>query len=128
METWRQSVDAFVRRDRSAFLALCDPDYEVVPQRDWPEPGAIRGREAAWDFYAQVADTFEPFDASDAEVIDAVADKIVVHRGAELRGRESGADVGLDHWLVVTFRAGKPCRDEWFTDRAEALEAAGLRE
>jgi hypothetical protein len=34
----------------------------------------------------------------------------------------------VDHWLVVTFRDGKPCRDEWFTDRAEALEAAGLSE
>ena len=34
----------------------------------------------------------------------------------------------LDYWVVVTFREGKILRDHWFLDRAEALEAAGLRE
>jgi hypothetical protein len=34
----------------------------------------------------------------------------------------------VEFWLVTTFRDGKLLRDEWFTDRAEALEAAGLRE
>jgi ketosteroid isomerase-like protein len=127
VEVWRQLVDALVRGDRSAFLALSDPDYEVVPFRDWPE-GAVRGREAAWDFYAKATEAFEPFDADDAEVIDAEADKVVVHRGREVRGKASGADVEFDAWLVVTFRDGKLCRDEWFTDHSEALEAAGLSE
>jgi ketosteroid isomerase-like protein len=120
-------VDALFRRDRSAFLALCDPDYEVVPFRDWPE-GAVRGREAAWDFYARVIEAFEPIDADDAEVIHAEGDKVVVHRGRGVRGRASGADVEFGAWLVVTFRDGTQCRDEWFTDRSEALEAAGLSE
>ena len=110
------------------FLALCDPDYEVVPFRHWPEAGVIRGREAAWDFYANVGESFEPFDSGDAELMDAGADKVVVHRGRELRGRASGADVEFDAWVVVTFRDGILCRDEWFTDRAEAFEAAGLEE
>jgi ketosteroid isomerase-like protein len=128
VEAWRQLVDALARGDRSAFLALCDADYEVVPVRDWPEAGAIRGCEAAWDFYTRVAEAFEPFEADDAEVIHAEGDKVVVHRGREVRGRASGADVELDYWLVVTFRDGTQCRDEWFTDRSEALEAAGLSE
>src|SRR6185295_18298232 len=59
VEAWRQVVDAAFRGDRSAFMALCEPDYEVVPPLDWPE-GAIRGREAAWDFYARIAEAFEP--------------------------------------------------------------------
>jgi hypothetical protein len=29
---------------------------------------------------------------------------------------------------VITFREGRIARDQWFADRAEALEAAGLRE
>jgi hypothetical protein len=28
----------------------------------------------------------------------------------------------------MSFREGKMLRDQWFADRAEALEAAGLRE
>ena len=128
VEAWRQAMDAFDRGDRSAFLALCDPDYEVVPFRDWPEAGVIRGREAAWDFYANVGESFQPFDSGDAELMDAGADKVVVHRGRELRGRASGADVEFHAWVVVTFRDGTLCRGEWFTDRSEALQAAGLSE
>jgi ketosteroid isomerase-like protein len=128
VESLRQALDAFDRGDRAAYLTLCDQDYEVVPIRDWPEAGAIRGREAAWDFYVKVAEAFEPFDSGDAELIDAGVDKVVVRRGGEVRGRASGADVELNYWIVVTFRQGKVLRDQWFADRAEAFEAAGLSE
>jgi ketosteroid isomerase-like protein len=128
VENLRQALAAFDRGDRAAYLALCDQDYEVVPVGDWPEAGATHGREAAWDFYVNVAEAFEPFDSGDAEFIDAGADKVVVRRGGDVRGRASGADVGLNYWIVVTFCEGKVLRDQWFTDRAEALEAAGLRE
>lgn len=46
----------------------------------------------------------------------------------EARGRTSGAGVEVNYWIVITFRRRKIIRDQWFTDRAEALEAAGLRE
>jgi ketosteroid isomerase-like protein len=45
-----------------------------------------------------------------------------------MRGRTSGAGVQLDYWVVVTFREGKILCDQWFADRAEALEAVGLRD
>ena len=45
-----------------------------------------------------------------------------------MRGRASGAQVEFNYWVVVTFRDGKILRDHWFTDRADALEAAGLSE
>jgi ketosteroid isomerase-like protein len=124
----RQNLDAFDRGDRAAWLARRDPDCEVIPAGDWPEAGAVRGREAVWAFYANVTESFEPFDSSDAEVLDAGADRLVLHRATGVRGRASGASVGLDYWVVVTIRDGKICRDEWFADRGEALEAAGLRE
>ena len=128
VETLRQSMDAFDRRDRSAWLALCHPDHEVVPVSDWPETGAIRGSEAVWDFYANIVESFDPFDSGDRELMDAGADKVVAHRATGLHGRASGAGVEFDYWVVVTIHDGKICRDEWFADRTEALEAAGLRE
>jgi ketosteroid isomerase-like protein len=128
VETLRQSMNAFDRGDRPAWLALCDPDHEVVPVSDWPEAGAVRGREAVWDFYANVGTSFDPFDSGDAELMDAGGDKVVVHRGTELRGRASGVGVEFDYWIVVTIRDGKICRDQWFSDREEAHKAAGLRE
>ena len=46
----------------------------------------------------------------------------------QTRGRASGADLVFSYWLVTTYRNGKIIRAEWFADRAEALEAAGLSE
>jgi ketosteroid isomerase-like protein len=47
-EAVRQSLEAFDRRDRAAWLATRDDrDFEVVTDRYWPEADAVRGREAA---------------------------------------------------------------------------------
>jgi ketosteroid isomerase-like protein len=43
-------------------------------------------------------------------------------------GAEAGQIVEVDYWIVATLREGRIVRDEWFTDREEALEAAGLSE
>ena len=120
----RQNLDAFDRRDRAAFLAIRDPACEVLPDADWPEAGVISGREAVWDFYVSVAETFG-MDSADAEIIDAGGDKVLVHRSARVRGRASGANVVFGYSTVTTFREGKIVRDQWFADRADALEAAG---
>jgi ketosteroid isomerase-like protein len=45
-----------------------------------------------------------------------------------MRGTASGAAVAWSYWHVVSFRQGKALRSEWFADRTEALEAAGLSE
>ena len=129
MDTVRQSLVAFDRRDRAAWLALRDEDYEVVAAAVWPDAGVVRGREAAWKFYADAADTFEPRAfAATVDVVDAGADKVLVHQHHRLRGRASGAEVDFDFWVVATFRDGKIVRDEWFTTRADALKAVGLEE
>jgi ketosteroid isomerase-like protein len=60
--------------------------------------------------------------------MDAGNDKLVQQVRAEMEGKASGASVVLSYWLVSTFRNGKVLRVEWFVDRAEALEAAGMRE
>jgi ketosteroid isomerase-like protein len=43
-------------------------------------------------------------------------------------GKTSGAGVAWSYWVVFTFRDGKVLSSEWFSDRREALEAAGLAE
>jgi ketosteroid isomerase-like protein len=126
VEALRRTVDAFNRGDRTTWLAFRDPDCEMVPTGDWPDARAIRGREAVWDFYLDIAQTLS-FASAYVELVDA-GDKVLGHQRHEARGRTSGADVEVDVWLVTTFREGKIVRDEWFTDRADALEAAGLSE
>jgi ketosteroid isomerase-like protein len=127
VELVRRAFQALDRRDRSAWLALSDEDLEVVFTRDWPEPG-VRGPEAAFDWYVQFFDTLQPFRTDDAEFIDAGADKVLLQYRMDLRGKASGAEVEWRRWCVVTMRKGRGLRAEWFSDRAEALEAAGLSE
>ncbi len=128
VEGLRQALDAFNRRDRAAWLALCDPELENVPPRDWPESDPIRGREAVWDFFVEAQDAWEESPFEYVELIEAGNDKVVADMRREARGKASGASVAWSYWQVFTFRDGKALRFEWFADRAEALEAAGLRE
>src|SRR5262245_35686535 len=125
VEVARRAVEALRRRDRTAFLAVYDQDFEVVPVRDWPEPG-VRGAEAAWDFYMDAWDAFKQFPVDDVEVVDAGADKVLLHYRLDLSGRGSGAGVEFEYWNVATIRQGKVLRTEWFADRGDALEAARL--
>ena len=55
-------------------------------------------------------------------------DKVVANQRREMRGNMSGAGVAWSYWVVFTFRDGKVLCSKWFSDRREALEAAGLSE
>ena len=62
------------------------------------------------------------------EVIDAADDTLVADEQAQMHGKASGADVAWSYWHVIRYRDAGWSRSEWFTDRAEALEAAELSE
>jgi ketosteroid isomerase-like protein len=125
VELVRRGAEALMRRDRTAWLAVNDADFEVVPHPDWPESG-VRGAEAAWDYYLEIFDTFEPFPIDNAEVRDAGGDKVLMHYRVELSGAGSGAEVEFENWAVFTIRRGKVLRAEWFADRAAAIKTAGI--
>jgi ketosteroid isomerase-like protein len=127
VEIWRRSQEAFTRRDRTTWLALFDEDVELVPDRNWPEPG-VRGADAVWDYYMRIIDAFDQFPTDKGEAVDAGSDKVLVHERHDLSGKGSSAEVEFDYWAVLTIRQGKIRRVEWFVNRAEALEAAGLSE
>jgi ketosteroid isomerase-like protein len=128
VEKLHQGLDAFNRRDRAAWQALCDPEYETVPSGDWPEMQPIRGREAAWDFYVEADEPWEGSPYEYIEAIDAGNDKVMAQLRREMRGKASGVGVVYSYWVVASFRDGKVLRMQWFAERAEALEAVGLSE
>jgi ketosteroid isomerase-like protein len=126
VERMHRGFDAFTRRDKVAWLELCDPDIVLAPIGDWPETDPIRGREAAWDFLV-AAD--EPWERGPYEVVEVVDgdDKVVARQRRDLRGKSSGVEVEYDYWVVLTFRDGMTLRVEWFDDRSQALKAARIR-
>ena len=128
VESIRQQNDAFNRRDKAAWLDTLDPDAVMVPSREWPETAPIRGADAIWDFYVQVDATWEENLFEVGELIEAPGGAIIVQVMRSASGKTSGAPVRFDYWALTTVRRGKQARIDWFSDRAEAIEAAGLPE
>jgi ketosteroid isomerase-like protein len=128
LEVTRKAIEAINRRDRDAWLALQDPEVELVPASDWPEGGTIRGRDAVWDFVVAVDETWEPSPFELSELTDAGADKVVSRLRRKARGKSSGADTVFDLWFVSTLRNGTVLRTQFFRARGEALQAGGLKE
>jgi ketosteroid isomerase-like protein len=126
VEIVRRAFDAFSRGDKTAWFELCDPQIEAIPIGDWPE-AEIRGSEAVWDFLVAADEPWEPGAYDLTEIVDN--DNYVAARmRRDLRGKSSGVEVKYDYWIVFSFHHGRGTRVEWFADRAEALEAAGLSE
>jgi ketosteroid isomerase-like protein len=108
-------------------LELFHPDAEFDASRVMPDVGVVRGPErflAAFDDYIS---SFEDFSITVDELLDA-GDRVVavVRDGGHLKGSDSPISNRYIH--VWTFRDGKVAAWDVFTDRAEALEAVGLRE
>jgi hypothetical protein len=72
-------------------------------------------------------ESFEELTVEATEIIDA-GDKVVVAMLQRGRPRESQTVVEGRWWQAVTLRGGEVARIESFPERAQALEAAGLRE
>jgi ketosteroid isomerase-like protein len=124
VELVRFGYEAYDRGDVDAALETFDPEVEW---KQVEQPTALRGREGvrqAWDEWS------EPFQddlhASVEELIDAGETVIAVvrHRGT---GKQSGVRLDLCTYLVYTVRNGKIARMIEYTERADALEAAGVR-
>jgi ketosteroid isomerase-like protein len=128
VEIMRKAMEAFDWGDRDAWLLLHDPEFEFRADPEWPESGAVRGREAAWDFGVKLTDAWEPDPFEIVEVIDAGGDRLVARFRRRVQGKASGIANVLDYWAVSTFRRGRVLSQHWFANRAEALEAAGLSE
>jgi hypothetical protein len=128
VETLRQAVDAVNRRDKGLWRAACDPEIENIPPRDWPESEPTRGPDAIWDFYVEAMDSWGTGIYGYSEITEVSRDVLVAHIRGELRGKVSDAPVTWSFWQVVKMRNGTAMRIEWFTDRSEAVEAAGLAE
>jgi ketosteroid isomerase-like protein len=94
VETTQRSLRALDRRDRDAWLAERSQGCEVIPTADWPET-EIRGRDAAWDFYVEVLDTFQQSSVSeDAEVVYAGPDSVLIHCKATFAAGKAGPRSG----------------------------------
>jgi ketosteroid isomerase-like protein len=124
----RRAYEAYERGDLDAAVADISPDCEYVAAGTVPgRTGTYRGPDGYRKFVAWLQEEFSDSHARVDALIDA-GDSVVV--GATLRGqgRQSGIPVTFTFWQVWRCANGKFVRGQGFTNKAEALEAAGLLE
>ena len=123
LDTVRRAYDAFAGGDMAVLQELLSADIEWRTTPDVPFLGNYRGID---QFLAALNEWTEPFDEMTTtveEIIDAGDCAIVRHR-MRGRGTDSGVEVDLVLWQVVTVANGQLTRMHDFQTREEAVAAA----
>jgi ketosteroid isomerase-like protein len=129
IETISELLKAYERGGTEAALKLVAPDFELTMPSIYPGPNRVlHGAEAARQALEEWIDSFEDFRVETEELLDAGDKVIAVVRES---GRMRGSTTRIDAPFTAVFafdEQGRVARLDWFTNRAEALEAVGLRE
>jgi ketosteroid isomerase-like protein len=127
VEIMRTAYDAIARRDRETLDAILRerlaPDFEFEAALTG---ATYKGVDGFWELLDDIEDTvgYRP------EVQDAVdlGDHVLVVLRMSGRGSRSGVSVAQEGAALVTFKGSTLVSGKSFASKAEALEAAGLRE
>ncbi len=132
MEIARRICAAAWRRpepDYDTINALGHPDHEMFTVQSLVEGGGYRGAQGFREWLVSWNEMFGEEWESSVEQARAVDDeRVLVDGWMRARGLRGGVPVEQRFWVVMTVRGGKATRSEVYTDREQALEAAGLSE
>ena len=109
--------------DRDEAEAIFGPNFVMNPTEEGPSYGV----DAIRDNFERWASAWEDLQVTAEEFLDA-GDRVLVTAYFRGRGRGSGIDIDTRFYEVYALRDGRVVRVDEFTKRADALEAAGLRE
>ena len=127
IEIVQRHVEAWNRRDLKAWLDMFHSGAEI----DWsrsraPHKGVYRGRREHEAFWGVFWSTFEDVQLENYDWAET-GFEVVYSQTAHMRGRQ-GIEVTARSTQVFTLENGQITCLRMFQERAEALEAAGLRE
>src|SRR3954447_22518007 len=123
VEIVRTAIEAWGAGDMDSFCASLDPDMIWNPV----EAVTSQGHEGLRATLARWRDGWDEYEQTAEEFLD-VGHRVVATVHFQGRGHGSGVEIDQRFYEVYTVRDGKVVRMDEYTTRAEALEAAGLRE
>jgi ketosteroid isomerase-like protein len=128
VEIARRLHPAFNRRDVDEVLSVLDPDVEWIPIMAALEGRVYRGHEGVVRWMEELETDWEIFETRPEEFRD-LGDRVLILGCWRARGRASGVELASEpaSWLLE-LKDGKVVRLQTFTDRSEALAAAGVKE
>ena len=127
LEVVRAAFDAWNRGDLNAWFTYWDERAEFYPLRAQLEGRVYSGHEGLRRFVADVSEEWKTIRFEVDEVRQA-GEEIVGAGRFRARGRASGIDLDFPLGLLGVVRDGKIVYARFFSDPADAMEAAGLRE
>ena len=126
VEIVRRVYETYVSGDFEATFTLIDPEVETdVSIR--PEGKVYLGHEGLAEALRTWTGTWEAWRIEVEEILDA-GDQVVAFEKQSGRGKGSGVRFSQETASVFTLCEDTVVRIKWFSNRGEALEAAGLRE
>ena len=126
VEIVRRSVEAYASGDIEAALAPYDPDVVFDPSSSRPEGGVYHGPQGVLEGVQVWIGNWAEYHFEVEEITDA-GDRVLMTIREFGRSARSGIEVTQHTFWVQTMRNGKIVRAALFTDRSQALDAAGLR-
>jgi ketosteroid isomerase-like protein len=129
VEVVQQAWDAWLRGDMPGVFSQFDPEvlWETSHFRDWPE-SSYHGIEGVERFLREWRDVWDDLQLV-VEDVRAAPDgrvlSLILQRGI---GRNRGLAMEMEMAQIATLRNGKVTRLDNYGNRAEAVEAAGLRD
>ena len=123
----RRVVEPWPRGDFSAWLAAFAPD--IVMSGYTPE-GVVttHGRDQVLRYISDFASQWSRYSVEVDDVLALSDDAVLVVGRQHGTGRDSGAELSLDVFVVNCLRDGEIVATRWRADRGDALEAVGLSE
>jgi ketosteroid isomerase-like protein len=129
VELVRGAIDSINRRDLDQAIEAAHDDFEA----DWsnsiaPHGGVYRGREQARVLIEAFLEAWDEFHWDPQEIIEVDEAWVLVVNRVRGRGRGSGVAVDAIGAQLWTIAGGKVRGIKLYQSKADALEAAGLRE
>ena len=129
MEVVRRACTAWAGGDPDAAWEVFHPDVEwdTTHFEAWPDNAVYRGEAEVRGFLDEWLASWDSYEAGFEDLLDA-GDRVVAFWWQRMVGRRSGVPVKLDSAQIWTVHDGKVLRIDNYTDRQEALRAAGLQD
>jgi ketosteroid isomerase-like protein len=127
VEIVRQWIEAFNRGGVEEVIRFLDPQIEWTTTSAYLEAGTYQGHEGVRRFVREAAAAWEDPRIEPEELIGA-ADQVVVPVRIKVRNKRSGSPSEFKLAVVASLQGGMIIRLRNYTNKAQALEAAGLGE
>jgi ketosteroid isomerase-like protein len=128
VEILRRGYEVFARDGVDGLMALLDDQIEWRNPPDSPVAGVWHGHQGVRDWFAQSYELFDEMRFMPDEFKELPDGRILVLLHAGVRARQSGVAMEVPWTHLITLRDGLITHLRIYSDRQQALEAAGLKE